>query len=127
MAKKITVASYEGNVKLDYSSRIIYFGTHDGLRLTQIQVEFFKALIEGSTLKKEIVQKLWGNCDSKNADNNYHQLICQIRKLLKSNCLPTDILMTIHKHGIKFNPCIVSPSDKKPALKLLRMLKAFLH
>lgn len=71
--------------------------------LTPVQFLFLSVLMDGITEKKAIIEKVWGQASDSRYDNNYYQIIFQIRHLLKKNNLPVDFLQTIHCHGVRLN------------------------
>ncbi|MDQ0430942.1 DNA-binding winged helix-turn-helix (wHTH) protein [Pantoea agglomerans] len=88
---------------LDCRKQIIIINNDIKIALTPVQFLFLSVLMDGITEKKAIIEKVWGQVGDSRYDNNYYQIIFQIRHLLKKNNLTVDFLQTIHCHGVRLN------------------------
>ncbi|MFZ4214028.1 winged helix-turn-helix domain-containing protein [Pantoea endophytica] len=93
-----------GKVYLDAKNSVLIIAGKKKLCLSATQTRFFTALANGFTSKKEIIKFVWVNSPGINAENNYHQLVFQVRRELKRTGLPPELLQTIPRHGLKINP-----------------------
>ncbi|MTD27378.1 winged helix-turn-helix domain-containing protein [Erwinia sorbitola] len=53
--------------------------------------------------KRDIINIVWYENHQCVRDNNYHQLVFQLRALLKRNQLPAKIIITVPYYGLKLN------------------------
>lgn len=88
---------------LDGSKQSIVINNDITIAVTTVQFLFLSVLMDGVTEKKAIIEKVWGQANDSRYDNNYYQIIFQIRHLLKKNNLAVEFLQTIHCHGVRLN------------------------
>lgn len=72
-------------------------------RMNEAQKRLMLCLLQGISSKQDIMQIVWNDSHLRLRDNNYHQLVFQMRALLIRNGLPAELIMTIPHYGLKLN------------------------
>ncbi|MBN1084713.1 helix-turn-helix domain-containing protein [Erwinia aphidicola] len=71
--------------------------------LSETQKRLLICLLTNINNKREIINIVWYENHQYIRDNNYHQLVFQLRAHLKRHQLPGDILITVPYYGLKLN------------------------
>ena len=71
--------------------------------LSETQKRLLICLLTNINNKREIINIVWYENHQYIRDNNYHQLVFQLRALLQRHQLPGDILITVPYYGLKLN------------------------
>ncbi|MEN5016770.1 hypothetical protein ABEH87_10505 [Erwinia sp. Eh17-17] len=71
--------------------------------LSETQKRLLSCLLRKINNKRDLINIVWYENHQCIRDNNYHQLIFQLRALLQRHQLPGDILITIPYYGLKIN------------------------
>ncbi|WP_139308808.1 helix-turn-helix domain-containing protein [Pantoea sp. 1.19] len=73
------------------------------LSINEAQKRLLCCLFSNITCKREIIRIVWRENHQRISDNNYHQLVFQLRALLNKHGLPRNLILTIPYHGLKLN------------------------
>ncbi|MFJ1493427.1 winged helix-turn-helix domain-containing protein [Erwinia amylovora] len=73
------------------------------ISLSETQKRLLICLTQKINNKRDIINIVWYENHQCVRDNNYHQLVFQLRALLQRNQLPTNILITVPYYGLKIN------------------------
>lgn len=71
--------------------------------INESQKRLMLCLLRDISSKQDIMQVVWNDSHLRLRDNNYHQLVFQMRALLQRNGLPSELIMTIPHYGLKLN------------------------
>lgn len=82
------------------------------ITLTELQSRLIFLLLSGVTKKREIIKLVWQDNHISITDNNYHQLVYQCRSLFNRHGIPSFVLKTIPRHGIRFNYSALENNEK---------------
>lgn len=94
---------YEAVLKLDcICNQLTLLPVGRTLQLNEAQKRLFACLIQGRTSKLQLQHYIWHDNPQQDLNNSYHQLLHQIRQLLKKNRLPA-MLFTVPGHGVRLN------------------------
>jgi DNA-binding winged helix-turn-helix (wHTH) protein len=81
--------------------------------LNEAQKRLLVCLIKNITCKRKIINIVWLENHRRIGDNNYHQLVFQLRALLKQHEIPPHLILTVPYYGIKLNePLLYSIEEK---------------
>lgn len=86
--------------------RINQLTLHGGqvtLTLSEPQKRLLVCLFTGINCKRQIINIVWYEYHQRIGDNNYHQLVFQLRALLKQHQLSPKLVMTVPYYGLKIN------------------------
>lgn len=96
----------------DADNNIIMFKENEVvITLTELQSRLIFLLLTGVTKKRDIIQMVWQDNHISITDNNYHQLIYQCRALFTRHGIPSHVLKTIPRHGVKFNYSVLTHDE----------------
>lgn len=73
------------------------------LLLNEAQKRLLVCLVKGINCKRKIINIVWYENHRRIGDNNYHQLVFQLRALLKQHQLPAQLVLTVPYYGLKLN------------------------
>jgi DNA-binding winged helix-turn-helix (wHTH) protein len=73
------------------------------LPLSEAQKRLLVCLIKGINCKRKIINIVWHENHKRISDNNYHQLVFQLRALFKQHQLPGQLALTVPYYGLKLN------------------------
>lgn len=73
------------------------------ISLSETQKRLLICLTKKINNKRDIINIVWYENHQYVRDNNYHQLVFQLRALLQRNQLPAKILITVPYYGLKLN------------------------
>lgn len=91
-------------LSLSLEKRVLFMKkTETVISLTVLQSRLIFFLLSGVTRKRELIEKVWPDKHIAITDNNYHQLIYQCRALFTTYGLPSDVIRTVHRHGVMFD------------------------
>ncbi|MGX5079603.1 winged helix-turn-helix domain-containing protein [Enterobacter mori] len=92
--------------------------------INESQKRLMLCLLRDISSKHEIMQVVWNDSHLRQRDNNYHQLVFQMRALLQRNGLPSELIMTIPHYGLKLNaPLLQSLIDCRASAADLTAVK----
>ncbi|MDT0204226.1 hypothetical protein [Serratia marcescens] len=83
-----------------------------GVVLSKNQSIFLRCLLQGCTNKKNIIKKIWPDCEHEQKDNNYRQLLFQTRTLLRNSGLDNSLLR-VSKNTLCLDMNLLSPIIEK--------------
>jgi DNA-binding winged helix-turn-helix (wHTH) protein len=78
------------------------------LTLTEPQKRLLVCLVKGINCKRQIINIVWYENHRRISDNNYHQLVFQLRALLKQHQLPAQLILTVPYYGLKLSEPLLS-------------------
>ncbi|WP_198138839.1 winged helix-turn-helix domain-containing protein [Erwinia typographi] len=91
-------------LSLSLEKRVLFLKkTETIITLTVLQSRLIFFLLSDVTRKSELIEKVWPDKHIAITDNNYHQLIYQCRALFTNHGLPSDVIRTVHRHGLMFD------------------------
>jgi len=97
------------SVFFDGNQNTIRFKKHEVvIALTELQSRLVFILLSGVTRKRDVIKMVWQDNHVTITDNNYHQLLYQCRSLFHRHGVPSLVIKTIPRHGVKFNYSILS-------------------
>lgn len=120
---------------LDCRMNILYSKSSDQkICLSESQKRLMVCLINNIHCKRAIIRIVWHECHQRIRDNNYHQLVYQLRNILTKHGFPSDMVVTIPHRGIVLNKealrkmhqdttCSDKKADKKNASGFLSNLR----
>jgi len=95
---------YEKIFTLDCQLNTLFFPTLSlRIALNETQKRLLLCLLNGINIKREIIALVWQENHQRINDNNYHQLVFQMRALFQRNGLPGELIITIPNYGLKLN------------------------
>ncbi|AVX39900.1 MULTISPECIES: transcriptional regulator [Yersinia] len=108
-----------GDEKLTYKNiftlqcsinKLTVHSSQQTISLSEGQKRLLVALLKGINCKRKIINLVWYENHQRISDNNYHQLIFQLRSLLKRHNFPGDLIVTIPHYGIKLSDSLMDIS-----------------
>jgi len=78
------------------------------LALNEAQKRLWVCLIKRINCKRKIINIVWYENHLRISDNNYHQLVFQLRASLKQHQLPAQLVLTVPYYGLKLNEPLLS-------------------
>ncbi|WP_019211453.1 winged helix-turn-helix domain-containing protein [Yersinia massiliensis] len=91
-------------------NKLTVHSSQQTITLTEGQKRLLVALLKGINCKRKIISLVWYENHQRISDNNYHQLIFQLRALLQRNSIPGDLIITIPHYGLKLNDSLMGIS-----------------
>lgn len=93
-----------GYFKIDCRMNILnMYASKKIIYLSESQKRLMICLINNIHCKRMIIKIVWHECHQRIRDNNYHQLVYQLRNTFSKNELPSDLLVTIPHRGLVLN------------------------
>lgn len=77
------------------------------ISLNEAQKRLLLCLKNKIERKQDIIRVVWDDPCLRSRDNNYHQLIFQLRKVFQKNGLPDNIILTIPCYGLRINNTVL--------------------
>lgn len=71
--------------------------------ISKNQRKLLLCLMQEVNEKRDIINYIWSDKDTKSQERNYNQLVYQTRALLIRNGFPKDLIITIHRYGLCLN------------------------
>ena len=71
--------------------------------LTETQKRLLICIFNKINNKRDIISVVWNDNHQRIRDNNYHQLVFQLRNLFRRHGLPPKIIITVPYYGLKLN------------------------
>lgn len=98
------VCELPGYFKLDCRMNVLkMYNSKKSIYLSESQKRLMICLINNIHCKRMIIKIVWHECHQRIRDNNYHQLVYQLRNTLSKNEVPGDLLITIPHRGLVLN------------------------
>ncbi|MFJ1228789.1 winged helix-turn-helix domain-containing protein [Yersinia proxima] len=98
-------------------NKLVIHASQQTIALSEGQKRLLVALLKDINCKRKIINLVWYENHQRISDNNYHQLIFQLRALLQRYNITGDLIVTIPHYGLKLNEGSISvcnpQSDKK--------------
>ncbi|MDR6352496.1 hypothetical protein [Pantoea sp. SORGH_AS_0659] len=122
-------------LSLDCRMNLLYNkATGEKICLSESQKRLMVCLINNIHCKRAIIRIVWHECHQRIRDNNYHQLVYQLRNILTKHGFPADTIVTIPHRGIVLNKealrnlhedesILSEKKDKKPASGFMSNLR----
>ena len=73
------------------------------LMLSESQKRLLLCLVHKIACKRDIIKVVWKDTHQRIRDNNYHQLVFQIRALFQRHGLPDNLIITVPYFGLRMN------------------------
>lgn len=84
-------------------NQLTLHATGQTLALSEPQKRLLVCLFKNITCKRKIINIVWYEYHQRIGDNNYHQLVFQLRTLFKQHRLPAQLVLTVPYYGVKIN------------------------
>ncbi|AJI94134.1 hypothetical protein BD65_2701 [Yersinia ruckeri] len=84
-------------------NKLIINSCQQTISLNEGQKRLLVALLKGINCKRQIINLVWYENHQRISDNNYHQLIFQLRALLQRYNIAGELIVTIPNYGLKLN------------------------
>lgn len=92
------------NEMLELNGRqLIFKSLNQEILLSKQQSSLIFCLLNEINGKEEIIRYVWGDEDNKKRENNFNQLIFQLRVRFASYDLPSDLLIALPRYGLCLN------------------------
>ncbi|MGV3345371.1 transcriptional regulator [Enterobacteriaceae bacterium LUAb1] len=85
------------------------------ISLNEAQKRLLICLVNKINDKRDIISVVWQENHNRIRDNNYHQLVFQIRALLQRHGLPANLIITVPYYGLKLNDPLLRSFIKREA------------
>ncbi|CNH90553.1 winged helix-turn-helix domain-containing protein [Yersinia mollaretii] len=95
-------------------NKLVIHASQQTVTLSEGQKRLLVALLKGINCKREIISLVWYENHQRISDNNYHQLIFQLRALLQRHNVPGDLIVTVPHYGLKLNESLLSVNNMQP-------------
>lgn len=95
-------------------NKLVIHASQQTVTLSEGQKRLLVALLKGINCKREIISLVWYENHQRISDNNYHQLIFQLRALLQRHNVPGDLIITVPHYGLKLNESLLSVNNMQP-------------
>jgi DNA-binding winged helix-turn-helix (wHTH) protein len=106
--------SWKGTLLLECNSnRLLVKKSGKSICLNENQKRLLACLFNNIGCKKKIINVVWYENHQRISDNNYHQLVFQLRATLQRNNLPSNLILTIPYYGLKLNESVVNILQEK--------------
>lgn len=96
-------------------NKLVIHASQQTVTLSEGQKRLLVALLKGINCKREIISLVWYENHQRISDNNYHQLIFQLRALLQRHNVPGDLIVTVPHYGLKLNESLLSVNNMQPS------------
>ncbi|CNJ23594.1 hypothetical protein HB991_15250 [Yersinia mollaretii] len=104
-------------------NKLVIHASQQTVTLSEGQKRLLVALLKGINCKREIISLVWYENHQRISDNNYHQLIFQLRALLQRNNVPGDLIVTVPHYGLKLNESLLSVNNMQPGVLVTKQKK----
>ncbi|KQN54365.1 hypothetical protein [Erwinia sp. Leaf53] len=84
-------------------NQLTLHATGQTLALSEPQKRLLVCLFKNITCKRKIINIVWYEYHQRIGDNNYHQLVFQLRTLFKQHRLPAQLVLTVPYYGVRIN------------------------
>ncbi len=84
-------------------NQMVIPSTSKVISLSEAQKRLLLCLKNKMERKPDIIRVVWDDAYVRSRDNNYHQLVYQLRKLFQQNGLPDNIILTLPGYGLRIN------------------------
>ena len=83
--------------------KLIFKSINREILLSKRQLGLIVCLLNEINEKKAIIRYVWSEDNPENRENNYNQLVYQLRALFIRHDLPSDLLITLPRYGLCLN------------------------
>ncbi|CNK33075.1 putative transcriptional regulator CadC [Yersinia mollaretii] len=104
-------------------NKLVIHASQQTVTLSEGQKRLLVALLKGINCKREIISLVWYENHQRISDNNYHQLIFQLRALLQRYNVPGDLIVTVPHYGLKLNESLLSVNNMQPGALVTKQKK----
>lgn len=104
-------------------NKLVIHASQQTVTLSEGQKRLLVALLKGINCKREIISLVWYENHQRISDNNYHQLIFQLRALLQRHNVPGDLIVTVPHYGLKLNESLLSVNNLQSDTKAIKQKK----
>lgn len=84
-------------------NQLTLHATGQTLALSEPRKRLLVCLFKNITCKRKIINIVWYEYHQRIGDNNYHQLVFQLRTLFKQHRLPAQLVLTVPYYGVRIN------------------------
>ncbi|HDL6961240.1 TPA: hypothetical protein PXM28_000449 [Yersinia enterocolitica] len=99
-------------------NKLVIHTTQQTIALSEGQKRLLVALLKEINCKRKIINLVWYENHQRISDNNYHQLIFQLRALLQRYNITGDLIITVPHYGLKLNERLVSVNNPRSDTKV---------
>ncbi|WP_145520420.1 winged helix-turn-helix domain-containing protein [Yersinia mollaretii] len=104
-------------------NKLVIHANQQTVTLSEGQKRLLVALLKGINCKREIISLVWYENHQRISDNNYHQLIFQLRALLQRHNVSGDLIVTVPHYGLKLNESLMSVNNMQPGTLVTKQKK----
>jgi DNA-binding winged helix-turn-helix (wHTH) protein len=95
--------SFENEMLELNGRKLIFKSINREILLSKRQLGLIVCLLNEINEKKAIIRYVWSEDNPENRENNYNQLVYQLRALFIRHDLPSDLLITLPRYGLCLN------------------------
>lgn len=92
-------------------NKLVIHHSQQTIALSEGQKRLLVALLKEINCKRKIINLVWYENHQRISDNNYHQLIFQLRALLQRYNITGGLIVTVPHYGLKLNERLVSVNN----------------
>lgn len=101
-------------------NKLVIHPSQQTIALSEGQKRLLVALLKEINCKRKIINLVWYENHQRISDNNYHQLIFQLRALLKRYNITGNLIVTVPHYGVKLNERLVRVKNPQSGPKVAR-------
>lgn len=94
------------------------------MTLSETQKRLMAALIKNITCKRQLINIVWHENHRQVRDNNYHQLVFQLRNVFQRHNVPVRLIETIPHYGLRLNAASLEEAFNNPTQRPLPKSRA---
>lgn len=98
-------------------NKLVIHASQQTITLSEGQKRLLVALLKGINCKREIISLVWYENHQRISDNNYHQLVFQLRALLQRYNVSGELIVTVPHYGLKLNESLLSVNNLQSGTK----------
>ncbi len=91
--------------------------TNDVITLSESQKRLMAALIKNINCKRQLINIVWHENHHQIRDNNYHQLVFQLRSVFQRHNVPGKLVETIPHYGLRLNTFLLEEKSGRPTVE----------
>ncbi|WP_145932196.1 winged helix-turn-helix domain-containing protein [Yersinia bercovieri] len=101
-------------------NKLLIHASQQTITLSEGQKRFLVALIKGINCKRKIISLVWYENHQRISDNNYHQLVFQLRALLLRYNLSGELIVTVPHYGVKLSESLPNINNLQSDTKTIQ-------
>ncbi|MGE4802338.1 transcriptional regulator [Yersinia hibernica] len=100
------------------ANKLFIHDSQQTIALSEGQKRLLVALLKGINCKRQIISLVWYENHQRISDNNYHQIVFQLRALLQRYNISGELIVTVPHYGLKLNERLISVNNVSSATEI---------